>query len=158
MNDNIYKKVSWRIVPFLLICYTLAYLDRVNVSFAKIQMISDLSLSETVYGFGAGIFFIGYFIFEVPSNYLLVKIGPSRWLGFLMVVWGILSACTMFINSATQYYILRFTLGLAEAGFFPGVIYYLSEWYPSRKRAKVTAIFLVQQLFQEYLVDQSLVL
>ncbi|API86513.1 MFS transporter [Francisella uliginis] len=141
MNDNIYKKVSWRIVPFLLICYTLAYLDRVNVSFAKIQMISDLSLSETVYGFGAGIFFIGYFIFEVPSNYLLVKIGPSRWLGFLMVVWGILSACTMFINSATQYYVLRFTLGLAEAGFFPGVIYYLSEWYPSRKRAKVTAIF-----------------
>lgn len=120
MNDNIYKKVSWRIVPFLLICYTLVYLDRVNVSFAKIQMISDLSLSETVYGFGAGIFFIGYFIFEVPSNYLLVKIGPSRWLGFLMVVWGILLACTMLINSATQYYVLRFTLGLAEAGFFPG--------------------------------------
>ncbi|QIW09885.1 MFS transporter [Francisella sp. LA112445] len=141
MNDSIYKKVSWRIMPFLLICYTLAYLDRVNVSFAKIQMVSDLSLSETVYGFGAGIFFIGYFIFEVPSNYLLVKIGPSRWLGFLMVVWGVLSACTMFINSANEYYVLRFTLGLAEAGFFPGVIYYLSEWYPSYKRAKVTAIF-----------------
>lgn len=141
MGDSIYKKVSWRIMPFLLICYTLAYLDRVNVSFAKIQMISDLSLSETVYGFGAGIFFIGYFIFEVPSNYLLVKIGPSRWLGFLMVVWGVLSACTMFINSANEYYVLRFTLGLAEAGFFPGVIYYLSEWYPSYKRAKVTAIF-----------------
>ncbi|MED7820290.1 MULTISPECIES: MFS transporter [unclassified Francisella] len=141
MDDSIYKKISWRIMPFLLICYTLAYLDRVNVSFAKIQMISGLSLSETVYGFGAGIFFIGYFIFEVPSNYLLVKIGPSRWLGFLMVVWGILSACTMFINSANEYYVLRFTLGLAEAGFFPGVIYYLSEWYPSYKRAKVTAIF-----------------
>ncbi|AXA33656.1 MFS transporter [Francisella adeliensis] len=141
MLDKIYKKVSWKIIPFLLICYTVAYLDRVNVSFAKIQMMSDLSLSETVYGFGAGIFFVGYFLFEVPSNYVLVKIGPSRWLGFLMVVWGALSSCTMFVETANQYYVLRFILGAAEAGFFPGVIYYLSQWYPSYRRAKVTAIF-----------------
>ncbi|EET21766.1 predicted protein [Francisella philomiragia subsp. philomiragia ATCC 25015] len=142
MNVSIYRKISWRILPFLIVCFTLAYIDRVNVSFAKIQMMSELGFSETVYGLGAGIFFIGYFIFEVPSNYLLVKVGASRWLGFLMVVWGALSSLTMFIDSAQQFYLLRFLLGLAEAGFVPGVIYYLSEWYPSYRRAKVTAIFL----------------
>ena len=116
-----YKKVGWRLLPFLLLCYVVSYLDRVNVGFAKLQMLQDLGFSETVYGLGAGIFFIGYFLFEVPSNVILHKVGARVWIARIMVSWGLISAGMMFVSSATSFYVMRFLLGVAEAGFFPGI-------------------------------------
>ncbi len=145
--ESIYKKVTLRLIPFLFICYLAAYLDRVNVGFAKLQMLSDLKFSETVYGLGAGIFFIGYFIFEVPSNILLEKIGPRIWIARIMVTWGILSSCMMFVNSEMSYYLLRFFLGVAEAGFFPGIILYLTYWYPQDRRGRIVALFMTAVAF-----------
>jgi len=141
-EDAIYRKVSWRLVPFLLLCYVVAYLDRVNVGFAKLQMLSDLKFSETIYGLGAGIFFIGYFIFEVPSNVILHKVGARVWIARIMISWGILSAAMMFVTSPTMFYVMRFLLGVAEAGFFPGIILYLTYWYPAKRRGRVTALFM----------------
>ena len=140
--DTLYARVSRRLVPFLFLCYVVAYLDRVNVGFAKLQMQADLALSDTVYGLGAGIFFIGYFLFEVPANLLMTKVGARRWIARIMISWGIVSACMMFTSDARSFYILRFLLGVAEAGFFPGVILYLTYWYPARRRARIVAIFM----------------
>ncbi|AQV97615.1 MFS transporter [Cupriavidus necator] len=140
-EDATYRKVSWRLVPFLMVCFLIAYLDRVNVGFAKLQMSQQLGFSETVYGLGAGIFFIGYFLFEVPSNLALHKFGAKIWIGRIMITWGLLSACFAFVQTPTQFYTLRFLLGLAEAGFTPGIVYYLSCWYPSHRRAKIMAIY-----------------
>ncbi len=140
-EEATYRKVSWRLVPFLMVCFLIAYLDRVNVGFAKLQMSQQLGFSETVYGLGAGIFFIGYFLFEVPSNLALHKFGAKVWIGRIMITWGILSACFAFVQTPTQFYTLRFLLGLAEAGFTPGIVYYLSCWYPSHRRAKIMAIY-----------------
>lgn len=137
-----YSKITWRLIPFLFLCYIVAYLDRVNVGFAKLQMLSDLNFSETVYGLGAGIFFIGYFFFEVPSNMILHRIGARFWIARIMITWGIISGSMMFVTTSTTFYILRFLLGVAEAGFFPGVILYLTYWYPSHRRAKMTALFM----------------
>ncbi len=136
-----YRKVDIRLVPFLFFCYILAYLDRVNVGFAKLQMLKDLSMSDAAFATGAGIFFIGYFFFEVPSNVLLKKFGAGRWIARIMITWGFVSACMIFVKGATSFYALRFLLGIAEAGFFPGVIYYLTLWYPSRLRSTRTAWF-----------------
>jgi len=141
-KDGLYKKVFWRIMPFLMLCYVIAYLDRVNVGFAKLQMSQDLGFSETVFGLGAGLFFIGYFLFEVPSNILMHKVGARIWIARIMITWGLLSAVFMFVQNATQFYILRFLLGLAEAGFYPGIILYLTYWFPSHRRAKVIAVFM----------------
>ncbi|MFJ3047451.1 MFS transporter [Herbaspirillum chlorophenolicum] len=141
-KDGLYKKVFWHIMPFLMLCYVIAYLDRVNVGFAKLQMSVDLGFSETVFGLGAGLFFIGYFLFEVPSNVLMHKVGARIWIARIMVTWGILSACFMFVQTPTQFYVLRFLLGLAEAGFYPGIILYLTYWFPSHRRAKVIAVFM----------------
>ncbi|KVC48079.1 MFS transporter [Burkholderia ubonensis] len=140
--DLTYKKVFWRIVPFLMLCYVVAYLDRVNVGFAKLQMSQDLAFSETVFGLGAGIFFIGYFLFELPSNLLMHRIGARIWIARIMITWGILSALFAFVKTPTQFYVLRFLLGLAEAGFYPGVILYLTYWFPSHRRAKIIAVFM----------------
>lgn len=129
-------------MPLLFACYILAYIDRINVGFAKLQMQQDLGMSDSVYGIGAGIFFIGYFFFEVPANILLQKLGAKYWLGSIMVVWGVTSASTMFVHSAGLFYILRFLLGVVESGFFPGVILYLTFWYPAQRRARMTAIFM----------------
>ena len=137
-----YGKVTWRLVPFLFLCYILAYLDRVNVGFAKLQMQEDLGFSETVYGLGAGMFFIGYFFFEVPSNVLLQKVGAKIWIARIMIMWGLLSAGMMFTNSETTFYVLRFLLGVAEAGFFPGIILYLTYWYTRTHRARIVALFM----------------
>src|SRR5208283_1391246 len=137
-ESAVYKKVSWRIVPFLLLCYVAAYLDRVNVGFAKLQMQSDLSFSDTVYGLGAGIFFIGYFAFEIPSNLILHRVGARLWIARIMITWGLISAATMFVKSAEAFYVMRFLLGLAEAGFFPGIILYLTYWYPAERRGRIT--------------------
>jgi MFS family permease len=141
LEARTYRKVDVRIVPFLFLCYILAYLDRVNVGFAKLQMLKDLSLSDAAFATGAGIFFIGYFFFEVPSNMLLKKFGARTWIARIMISWGIISACMIFVKGAWSFYAIRFLLGLAEAGFFPGVIFYLTLWYPSRLRSTRTAWF-----------------
>ncbi len=152
-----YAKVAKRIIPFLFICYIVAFLDRVNVGFAKLQMAPDLQFSDAIYGFGAGIFFIGYFIFEVPSNVILEKVGAKIWIARIMITWGIISSAFMFTNQihwgviATMFnctdaeftfYFLRFLLGVAEAGFFPGIILYLTYWFPGPRRAKMVALFM----------------
>ena len=140
--DAVYRKVAWRLIPLLFLCYIAAYLDRVNVGFAKLQMQQALQFSDAVYGFGAGIFFIGYFIFEIPSNVLLHRVGAGRWIARIMVTWAVLSAATMFVDSAISFYVVRFLLGVAEAGFFPGIILYLTYWFPAARRGKATSLFL----------------
>jgi len=123
---RLYARVTRRLIPLLFACYVAAYLDRVNVGFAKLQMLSDLRFSETVYGLGAGIFFIGYFLFEIPSNIMLHRVGARLWIARVMLTWAMISAAMLFVTSATGFYILRFLLGVAEAGFFPGVILYFT--------------------------------
>jgi len=152
-----FSKVAWRIIPFLFICYIVAFLDRVNVGFAKLQMAGDLKFSDAVYGFGAGIFFIGYFIFEVPSNVILERVGARIWIARIMITWGVISSAFMFAgdfhwgaiagwfnctDAQFSFYFLRFLLGVAEAGFFPGIILYLTYWFPAQRRAKMTALFM----------------
>ena len=143
IEDRIYRKVTLRLIPFLILCYVAAYLDRVNIGFAKLQMLSDLQFSETVYGLGAGVFFIGYFLFEVPSNLLMQRVGAKAWIARIMVTWAFISAAFFFVQTPTQFYILRFLLGSAEAGFYPGIVLYLMQWYPARRRSHVLAIFMV---------------
>ena len=141
-EDQTYKKFDWRIMPLLMICYIVAYLDRVNVGFAKLQMLGDLGFSEAVYGFGAGVFFLGYFLFEVPSNIILHKVGARVWIARIMVTWAIISGGCMFVTTPTSFYVMRFLLGLAEAGFFPGIILYLTYWFPSTRRSKIISTFM----------------
>ncbi len=141
-ETQVYRKVAWRLVPFLCICYLAAYLDRVNVGFAKLQMLSDLSFSNTIYGIGAGIFFLGYVIFEVPSNILMHKVGAKLWIARIMISWGIIGAAMAFVQTPTQFYVLRFLLGVAEAGFIPGVLLYLTYWFPTAWRGRIIALFL----------------
>src|SRR5271157_4364097 len=137
-----YSRITWRLMPYLFACYILAYVNRVNVGFAKIQMQQDLRMSDSVYGLGAGIFFIGYFFFEVPGNMILQRIGARFWIGPIMIVWGVVSACTMLVTSATGFYAVRFLLGIVESGFFPGVILYLTFWFTSKHRARMVAAFM----------------
>src|SRR5262249_47781542 len=137
------RTISWRLIPFLILAYFLAYLDRVNLGFAALTMNADLKFSPTVFAWGAGIFFIGYFIFEVPSNLALEKFGASKWIARIMVSWGILSALMAMVSSEFSFYALRFLLGVAEAGFFPGIILYLTYWYPAEYRARFMAAFAV---------------
>lgn len=139
--DRVYAKVAWRLIPFLFVCYICAYLDRVNVGFAKLEMQDALAFSDTVYGLGAGIFFLGYVLFEVPSNMLMLRIGVRRTIARIMIGWGIISCAMMFVTSPAEFYVLRFLLGVAEAGFFPGVILYLTFWFPAARRGRMTALF-----------------
>jgi MFS family permease len=141
-EDVVFRKVFWRLIPILFGCYIVAYLDRVNVGFAKLQMLADLHLSEAVYGTGAGIFFLGYFLFEVPSNLILNRVGARRWIARIMITWGLVSAATMFSTSATTFYALRFLLGVCEAGFYPGVILYLASWFPAARCGAILAGFI----------------
>lgn len=141
LDDALYRKVNWRIIPLFIVCFLFAYLDRVNISFAKLEMQSDLGFSDTVYGLGASLFFVGYFLFEVPSNVLLHKIGARMWIARIMVSWGITSACMMFVDSEFWFYTLRFLIGVMEAGFVPGVLFYFTQWYPGNRRARVNAYF-----------------
>jgi D-galactonate transporter len=139
---SVYRKVTWRIVPFLMLCYVVAYLDRVNVGFAKLQMLNDLKFSDTVFGLGAGVFFLGYFIFEVPSNVMLHKVGARVWIARIMITWALISGAFMFVTSPLTFYIMRFLLGVAEAGFFPGIILYLTYWFPAERRARMVCTFM----------------
>lgn len=141
VENMTYRKVAFRIIPLLMICYIIAYLDRVNVGFAKLQMSEELGFSEAIYGLGAGLFFIGYFFFEIPSNILLHKLGARLWIARIMITWGLLSALFAFVQTEWQFYILRFLLGAAEAGFYPGVILYLTYWFPSHRRGNMFALF-----------------
>jgi D-galactonate transporter len=141
-EERTYRKVTIRIVPFLFICYLAAYLDRVNVGFAKLQMLHELNFSETVYGFGAGIFFLGYVLFEVPSNVIMHKVGARLWIARIMITWGLISGGMAFVHTAWTFYLLRFLLGVAEAGFIPGILLYLTYWYPAQRRGRITALFL----------------
>lgn len=136
------RKVTLRLIPFLFILYIVAWLDRVNVGFAALQMNSDLGFSSAAFGFGSGVFFLGYCLFEVPSNLILHRVGARRWIARIMMTWGAISMAMMFVRTTPTFYILRFLLGAAEAGFFPGMVYYLSQWYPEAQRARAIAAFM----------------
>ncbi len=140
---KLFSKLTIRIVPILCLCYFAAYIDRINVGFAKLRMLADLNLSEASYGFGAGLFFVGYIIFEAPSNYLLEKTSARTWLARIMISWGIVSAVGAAVQTPVQFYILRFLLGVGEAGFLPGVLYYLTGWFPSYRRGRIFSLFLI---------------
>ncbi len=135
-------KVRRRLIPFLFLLYIVAYLDRINVGFAALQMNAALGFSPRTFGLGAGIFFLSYVLFEIPSNVILARIGARLWIGRIMITWGLVSASFMFIRTPASFYILRFILGIAEAGFFPGIILYLTYWYPSERRARMVAMFM----------------
>ena len=141
--DRAHSTITWRLMPLLLVCYLFAHLDRINIGFAKMQMSADLNFSDTVYGFGAGLFFVAYALFGVPSNMALDRVGPRRWIATLMMVWGALSASMFLVDSAAGFYGLRFLLGVAEAGFFPGILVFLNRWYPAGRRAQITALFAI---------------
>ncbi|MBI0293477.1 MFS transporter [Streptomyces sp. PRKS01-29] len=135
------RKTMWRILPFLLFAYLVCYLDRVNISFASLQMNADAGISDTAYGVGAGIFFVAYFLCEVPSNLALTTFGPRIWIARIMITWGIIAGCMSLVRGPTSFYLLRFLMGVAEAGFFPAMILYLTRWFPRERRAQVTATF-----------------
>lgn len=141
-GDTLYKRVYWRLIPLLMLCFIVAYYDRVNISFAKLQMQDALKFSDTVYGFGASLFFVGYILFEIPSNIILHRIGARKWIARIMVSWGIASALMMFVTTPFQFYIMRFLVGAMEAGFLPGVVLYFTYWFPPRRRARANSLFM----------------
>lgn len=141
-SEALYKKVAWKLLPFLFLSYVVAYLDRVNIGFAALRMQHDLNFSDAAYGLGAGIFFLGYVLFEVPSNMLLTRIGARKTIMRIMIGWGALSSAMMFVQTPTHFYVLRFFLGVFEAGFFPGIILYLTYWFPAHLRGGIIAIFM----------------
>ncbi|RQM44205.1 MFS transporter [Paraburkholderia bannensis] len=143
LEQRTLRKVVWRLVPFLMICYLLAFIDRGNVGMASLQMNHDLGLTARVFGFGSSLFFVSYFFFEVPSNMALQRYGARLWIARIMITWGLISAATALVSTPTAFYVLRFLLGAAEAGFFPGVLLYLSYWVPGRYRARIVATFMV---------------
>jgi ACS family tartrate transporter-like MFS transporter len=142
-EQALYRRLRWRLLPYLLLLYVIAWFDRVNISFAALQMNADLGFSSAVYGLGGGIFFLGYALFEVPSNLILAKVGARRWIARIMVTWGLISVAMMFVEGKWSLYALRFALGVAEAGFLPGILYYLSQWFPKAERARAISWFMV---------------
>jgi len=142
-EKQLFRKISVRILPVLMLAFFFSYVNRVNIGFAKLQMASDLHFSDAVYGFGAGIFFVGYFVLEVPSNIILHRIGARRWISRIMLSWGLISCATIFVRTPMQFYAMRLLLGFAEAGFIPGCIYYISQWYPSARRSRAWGLFYI---------------
>jgi MFS family permease len=140
--EAIYRKIAGRVLPFLTLLFVVAWLDRVNVGFAKLQMLQDLGLSDAVFGVGAGIFYVGYLLFEVPSNLLLERIGARKTMARIAILWGLTTMAMMFVTSTTSFYLLRFLLGAFEAGLYPGVVLYLTYWFPSRRRAQMLGFFM----------------
>src|ERR1700743_678855 len=143
LETSTIRAISWRLIPFLVLAYFFSYLDRVNLSVAALTMNAELKFTPLIFSWGAGIFFIGYFIFEVPSNLALERVGASRWIARIMVTWGIISALMALVSGPWSFYALRFLLGVAEAGFFPGIILYLTYWYPAEWRARFLAAFAI---------------
>ncbi|GAB7194169.1 MFS transporter [Dickeya oryzae] len=142
-TTRVYRKIAWRLIPFLCLCYLAAYLDRINIGLAKLQMANQLALSDIAFGLGAGLFFVGYILFEVPSNLILQRVGARLWIARIMISWGLLSAATLFVTTPAQFYVLRFLLGAAEAGFLPGVLFYLTRWFPSWRRGRIISLFMI---------------
>src|SRR5580704_12002181 len=142
LEERVIRKITWRLIPFLMLLYFIAFLDRINVGFAALTMNRDIGLTSQMFGLGSGIFFLGYFAFEVPSTIILHKVGARFWIGRVMITWGLVSVAMAFTRGPISFYVLRFLLGLAEAGFFPGIILYLSYWFPSNHRSAVTAMFM----------------
>lgn len=142
-TTRVYRKIAWRLIPFLCLCYLAAYLDRINIGLAKLQMANQLALSDIAFGLGAGLFFVGYILFEVPSNLILQRIGARIWIARIMISWGLLSAGTLFVTTPGEFYVLRFLLGAAEAGFLPGVLFYLTRWFPSWRRGRIISLFMI---------------
>lgn len=140
-DSVLWNRIAWRLLPFLFVLYIIAFLDRVNVGFAKLQMAADVGLSDMAYGFGAGVFFLGYCLCEIPSNLMLQRVGARYWITRIMITWGLLSMSMMFVQTPTSFYILRFLLGMAEAGFYPGVVLYMTYWFPSYARSQGMAWF-----------------
>ena len=140
-TEAVIGKVMWRLLPFLLLMYVLAFLDRANIGFAQKALQHDTGLSDAAFAFGAGVFFVGYALFEVPSNLLLHRVGARLWMCRIMVTWGIVSACMSMVHTPFAFYTLRFLLGVAEAGFFPGIIYYLTHWFPQSARGRAVGVF-----------------
>ncbi|MGF6756746.1 MFS transporter [Paraburkholderia sp. GAS42] len=136
-----FRKVAWRIIPFLFLCYVVSFLDRINIGFAQLQMKHDLGFSDAMYGLGAAVFYVGYVLCEVPSNILLARFGARRTFTRIMLLWGLASVCMMFVSTPAHFYILRFMLGVFEAGFFPGIVLYLTYWFPVNRRAAVMSVF-----------------
>ena len=141
------RKATWRLIPLIALGYGTAFMDRVNISFASLQMNRDLHFTASIYGLGAGLFFLSYAACEVPSNLLLLRFGAKRWLARIMFTWGLLAAALMFVRTPLQFNVLRFLLGMAEAGFFPGIIYYLTLWFPAQTRGRAVSRFECQHLF-----------
>jgi MFS family permease len=146
-ESRIVRKVAWHIMPLIMVCYLFAFFDRINVSFAKFALQTDLGLSDTAYGFGAGLFVVGYVLFEVPSNLMLYKVGARRWIARIMVSWGIATALMAFVQTEWQFYLLRFLIGAMEAGFAPGVLFYLTLWFPSAYRGRITSTLFLASAF-----------
>ena len=146
-ESSVVRKVAWRIMPLIMVCYLFAFFDRINISFAKFALQSDLHLSDTAYGFGAGLFVVGYVLFEVPSNLMLYKVGARRWIARIMVSWGIATALMVFVNAEWQFYVLRFLIGAMEAGFAPGVLFYLTLWFPVAYRGRITSTLFLASAF-----------
>lgn len=142
-EEALYRRLRWRLVPYLLLLYVIAWFDRVNVGFAALTMNAELGIGEAAYGFGAGIFFVGYALFEVPSNLVLARVGARRWIARIMLTWGLISVAMMFARGVASFYMLRFALGVAEAGFLPGIIYYLGAWFPKAERARAISWFML---------------
>ncbi|UQN28893.1 MFS transporter [Brachybacterium kimchii] len=142
-DDVLFRKISLRVLPLAMVGFFLSYLDRVNIGFAQDQLSQDLGFSNTAYGLGAGLFFIGYFLFEVPSNLMLTRVGARRWIARIMVTWGLISGCMFLVDSELAFYILRFLLGVAEAGFIPGVLYYMTQWFPPSRRGRAWGLFYI---------------
>jgi MFS family permease len=140
-EQRLLRRVAWRLVPLIMTCFVVAYFDRVNISFAKLQMQSELGFSDAAYGLGASMFFIGYLLFEIPSNLILVRVGARRWIARIMITWGMASSAMMFVHTETLFYVLRFSLGVLEAGFVPGVIYFFMQWFPARQRGRINSFF-----------------
>ena len=140
-DDLLFRKVAWRIIPFLFLCYVVSFLDRINIGFAQLQMKHDLGFSDAMYGLGAAVFYIGYVMFEVPSNLLLAKYGARRTFTRIMLLWGLASVGMMFVSTPGHFYLLRFMLGVFEAGFFPGIVLYLTYWFPASRRAAALSVF-----------------
>jgi MFS family permease len=141
-QESGFRKAFWRILPFLMLCYTISYLDRVNIGFAKLQMNGMLGIDERAYGLGAGVFFIGYFFFQIPANLILERIGARRWIACIMITWGLVSCLFVFTRGVHSFLVLRFVLGATEAGFYPGVLYYLTQWFPGYRRGAIVAMFM----------------
>jgi D-galactonate transporter len=145
LESRTMRKVTWRLLPFLMLCYLLAFIDRANVGMASLQMNADVGLSSSVFGFGASLFFVSYFLMEVPSNLMLQRFGARIWIARIMITWGLVSACMALVWNAESFYVMRFLLGAAEAGFFPGVLYYITQWFPVRHRGKILGLFILSQ-------------